>query len=84
MHKACWRGRFVDCPNPDVILDGAHNPAAALELKRSIELYYKDRNLHYIFGVFRDKDYRTIIALTAPYKGHYNRGNTGKSPCPAG
>ena len=50
-----------------MILDGAHNPAAALELKRSIELYYKDRNLHYIFGVFRDKDYRKIIALTAPY-----------------
>ena len=68
MHKACWRGRFTRiAQNPDVILDGAHNPAAALELKRSIELYYKDRNLHYIFGVFRDKDYRKIIALTAPY-----------------
>ena len=66
-----WRGRFTwVAKEPDVIIDGAHNPAAALELQRSIELYFKGKNLYYVFGVFRDKDYQKIIELTAPYAKH--------------
>ena len=81
MKKACWRGRFTwVAKEPDVIIDGAHNPAAALELQRSIELYFKGKNLYYVFGVFRDKDYQKIIELTAPYAKHIITVETPGNP----
>ena len=62
-----WRGRFtVICEDPIVIMDGAHNPAAAQTLKESLERYFPDRKLHFIFGMFKDKDYHEVIRLTAP------------------
>lgn len=67
MLHTTWRGRFTLLQkDPIVILDGAHNPGAAKELKQSLELYFKGRTLHYIMGMFRDKDYRKVIELTAP------------------
>lgn len=66
-----WRGRFtVLCKKPVVILDGAHNPDAAEALRYSLQLYFKGKKLYYIFGMFRDKDYQKVIALTAPLAEH--------------
>lgn len=71
MREAVWRGRFtVIEKSPTVILDGAHNPAAAEELRKSLERYFSGRTLRYIFGMFRDKDYEKVIELTAPLAGH--------------
>ena len=62
-----WRGRFtVIGEHPTVIMDGAHNPAAAQTLKDSLEHYFPDQKLHFIFGMFKDKDYHEVIRLTAP------------------
>ena len=67
MAGADWRGRFsVIHKDPVVVIDGAHNPAAATVLKESLETYFKGKNLYYIFGVFADKDYEKVIELTAP------------------
>lgn len=67
MRDAVWRGRFTLLrQEPAVVMDGAHNPAAARELQRSLELYFPGRKLYYVFGMFRDKDYSSVIALTAP------------------
>lgn len=67
MKEATWRGRFsVIHKDPVVVIDGAHNPAAATVLKESLEIYFKGKNLYYIFGVFADKDYEKVIELTAP------------------
>ena len=67
MKEATWRGRFsVIHKAPVVVIDGAHNPAAATVLKESLETYFKGKNLYYIFGVFADKDYEKVIELTAP------------------
>ena len=67
MAGADWRGRFsVIHKDPVVVIDGAHNPAAATVLKESLEIYFKGKNLYYIFGVFADKDYEKVIELTAP------------------
>ena len=56
--KTVWKGRFtLLATDPAVILDGAHNPSAAKELQRSLNLYFKGKKLYYIFGVFKDKDY---------------------------
>lgn len=71
MRETVWRGRFtVIRKNPAVILDGAHNPAAARELKSSLEQYFSGRTLRYIFGMFRDKDHEKVIELTAPLAEH--------------
>lgn len=67
MKRAAWRGRFtLISREPIIIMDGAHNPAAAEELVRSLRLYYPDKKYTYIFGMFRDKDYQKVIQLTAP------------------
>lgn len=67
MKRAAWRGRFsVIHRDPIVVIDGAHNPAAAEVLRSSIETYFKGKKLYYIFGVFADKDYEKVIETTAP------------------
>ena len=76
-----WRGRFTLLQkDPAVIMDGAHNPGAAQELRRSLELYFKGRKLYYIFGMFKDKDYEKVIALTAPLAEHIITVETPGNP----
>lgn len=65
---ASWNGRFtVLCQEPLFVVDGAHNPGAADMLADSIEHYFKGKRLIFIMGVFKDKDYRSVIAKTAHY-----------------
>ena len=65
---------------PVVILDGAHNPQAARALKNSLEQYFSGKKLYYVFGVFRDKDYKKIIELTAPAAEHIITVETPDNP----
>ena len=59
-----WPGRMeVLSERPLVIADGAHNPDAAFCLRRSIDLYFPDKTIYYIFGVFSDKEYDKIIDI---------------------
>lgn len=67
MKAARWKGRFtVLQKNPVFIVDGAHNRDGARALEESVRLYFPGRRLHYIMGVFRDKEYEEMIQLTAP------------------
>lgn len=67
MREASWRGRFsVIHKDPVVVIDGAHNPAAAKVLRESLKAYFAGKNLYFIFGVFADKDYESVIEITAP------------------
>lgn len=66
--KARWQGRFeCVCHAPTLILDGAHNPAAAIQLAASIQKHFTNRKIIYIIGVLADKDssqmLRTLIPL---------------------
>ena len=79
--KTVWQGRFtVLRQQPTVIIDGAHNPGAAMELRRSLELYVTGKTLIFIMGVFRDKDYRSIIELMAPLASHIITVQTPENP----
>lgn len=61
-----WNGRFtVIARDPLFIVDGAHNPAAADRLAASIEHYFKGKKLYFIMGMFRDKDFESVIKKTA-------------------
>ena len=68
LKNTAWPGRFALLgTKPDFVVDGAHNPAAADMLAASIERYFKDRRIIYIMGMFRDKDYRSVIQKTEIY-----------------
>ncbi|MDO5135660.1 MAG: folylpolyglutamate synthase/dihydrofolate synthase family protein [Eubacteriales bacterium] len=63
-----WRGRFtVLGEKPLLVVDGAHNPAAARCLADSIRRYFPGKRLYYIVGIFRDKDHEEILRVTAPF-----------------
>ena len=65
MAEASWPGRFtVIGKRPWFIVDGAHNEDGARRLAQSLEYYFKGKRILYIMGVFADKEYDKIIALT--------------------
>lgn len=81
MKKTIWKGRFtLISKDPVILMDGAHNPAAAEELVRSLKLYYAGKKFYYIFGMFRDKDYAQVIRLTAPMAEHIITVQTPGNP----
>lgn len=53
---AVWPGRLEKLQsNPDIYLDGAHNPGAARELAAFLEQNFKGRKIWLIYGALRDK-----------------------------
>lgn len=74
--KTQWFGRLSKVGNnPPFFVDGAHNEPAARELGSSVRVYFtpeklQGRKLVYIMGIFADKDYDSIIELTAPMADH--------------
>ena len=62
-----WPGRFqIVRNNPTVVLDGAHNGAAAEELVATMRKHFPRRRATLILGVLRDKNYDRICLLLAP------------------
>ncbi|HEV8146268.1 MAG TPA: folylpolyglutamate synthase/dihydrofolate synthase family protein [Bryobacteraceae bacterium] len=69
--EARWPGRLeVVAPNPDILLDGAHNPAGARALARYLERFYPNQGTHrrrwMIFGAMRDKAIEEIGDILFP------------------
>lgn len=65
--EARWPGRIEHVsPNPDVILDGAHNPAGARALARYLERFYGGRRLWLIYGAMRDKAIDEVAGILFP------------------
>ena len=63
-----WPGRLERVSrNPDIILDGAHNPAGARALASYIEKYFRGkRRVHLIYGTMRDKAVDEVTGLLFP------------------
>jgi dihydrofolate synthase/folylpolyglutamate synthase len=65
-----WPGRFqIVRGEPTVILDGAHNAAAAEVLAATLREHYPGRPLALILGVLRDKNYDRMCEILAPLAG---------------
>jgi dihydrofolate synthase/folylpolyglutamate synthase len=61
---AQWPGRLEKLQSqPDIYLDGAHNPGAARELAHFLEENYAGRRIYLIFGAMRDK---AVDEVTGP------------------
>ncbi len=81
MKEARWDGRFTCIgKNPYFIVDGAHNPAAAEKLAESVKQYFQGKKIFCIMGIFKDKDYRKVISLTAPLAEHVFAVETPGNP----
>jgi dihydrofolate synthase/folylpolyglutamate synthase len=62
-----WPGRIEHVsPNPDIILDGAHNPAGARALARYLERFYGSRRIWLVYGAMRDKAIDEVAGILFP------------------
>lgn len=62
-----WPGRLqVIQESPEIVIDGAHNPAGARALKAHIQQFYAGRRLTLIYGAMRDKSVEEIIEILFP------------------
>ena len=67
IEEARWPGRIEHVtPNPDTILDGAHNPAGARALAKYLQRFYGHRKVWMIFGAMRDKDVKEVTDILFP------------------
>jgi len=65
--KVRWPGRLELLPTvPRILLDGAHNPAAAGVLKGCLEEEFDYRRLYMVMGIMQDKEVAVILAELAP------------------
>ena len=68
LKKACMSGRFdLISRKPAVILDGAHNIDAAGRLAENVNTYLQGKKITAVLGIFKDKEYKKIIRIMAPY-----------------
>ncbi len=62
-----WPGRLeYVAPNPDVLLDGAHNPAGARALAAYLKRFCAGRRIWMIYGAMRDKAVEEVAGILFP------------------
>jgi len=62
-----WPGRLERISeNPEIIVDGAHNPAGARALAAYIDRFYAGRRVRLIYGAMRDKAVEEIAGILFP------------------
>jgi dihydrofolate synthase/folylpolyglutamate synthase len=70
LQSVTWEGRLeLIEEHPSVLLDGAHNPAAAVVLARYLEeflAHHPDARIILVWGMMRDKEHREFIAPLLP------------------
>ncbi|HVX67081.1 MAG TPA: folylpolyglutamate synthase/dihydrofolate synthase family protein [Bryobacteraceae bacterium] len=67
IRRTSWPGRLEAAGrNPDVILDGAHNPSGARALAAYIRRFFANRRIWLIYGAMRDKAVEEIAAILFP------------------
>lgn len=67
LKAARWVGRFTQIAEaPAVIIDGAHNDGAAIALEDSVQQYFGDKKVILVIGIFKDKEYESVLAHLVP------------------
>ncbi len=69
LEGAVWQGRLERVARqPDVFLDGAHNPASAAVLAAALaDLRRSYRRVVMVLGILKDKDHRGILQCLLPH-----------------
>lgn len=92
--QTVWPGRLETVSaQPEIILDGAHNPAGARALAAYIQRFYAGRHIWLVYGSMRDKAVEEItgilfplaheIVVTAPHFGRALRPDAVREIWPA-
>jgi len=69
--QTVWPGRLERiAANPEIILDGAHNPAGARALAAYLERFYDSGRVWLIYGAMRDKAVAEMAAILFPCARH--------------
>lgn len=64
---AVWPGRLQRIGTaPEILLDGAHNPAGARSLAEHLRAFYSSRRVRLVYGAMRDKSVEEIIDVLFP------------------
>ena len=62
-----WPGRLeLVQKSPQILLDGAHNHAAARSLRKALQEDFDYRHLYMIVGIMKDKEVSAILSELAP------------------
>ena len=56
---------------PGVIFDGAHNTASIAALVATIKETFPERQVHIVMGIFKDKDYQSILRQLETVSDHF-------------
>jgi dihydrofolate synthase/folylpolyglutamate synthase len=71
LREVNWPGRLeIVSSSPQVLLDGAHNPAGAFALKESLMKEFQYQHLILLIGMMKDKDIKSVLHLLAPLADH--------------
>jgi dihydrofolate synthase/folylpolyglutamate synthase len=69
--RTIWPGRLERVSkDPEIILDGAHNPAGARALAAYLERFYDPARVWLIYGAMRDKAVAEMAAILFPCARH--------------
>ncbi len=78
LKKARWGARFEIVENAKerfniaipahktLVFDGSHNPHGAKTLVDGLKKYFENKHIHFVMGMFLDKDVDGVIELVAP------------------
>lgn len=67
IRRVRWPGRLETVSTrPEIVLDGAHNPAGIRALASHIERFYSGRGIWLVYGAMRDKSLDEIAGILAP------------------
>jgi dihydrofolate synthase / folylpolyglutamate synthase len=67
LHAASWPGRLeIIRQRPLILLDGAHNPAAAREVAEFVRRHFEGRRLRLVYASMRDKAIGEISSILFP------------------
>ena len=58
-----WAARLEYKKEKNILIDGAHNPDSALELRKSLDFYFKNEKKIFIYSTIDTKDYKTIADI---------------------
>jgi dihydrofolate synthase/folylpolyglutamate synthase len=62
-----WPGRLeLISQTPEIVIDGAHNPAGARALAAYIDRFYRGRRVILIYGAMRDKAVEEVCGILFP------------------
>ena len=63
-YSAQWPARFeLVCDEPQVIVDGGHNPQCAETVRDNLLHYFPEKRRVVLLGVLGDKDFRELIGI---------------------